>query len=40
MMLAERGASASLVCDEFVAKATNEEQNKLADVPQPANTVF
>jgi len=37
---AERGASAGSVCDEFVALATDEEQNEPDEAPQPAGSRF
>jgi len=37
---AERGASAGSVCDEFVALATDEEQNEPDEAPQLAGSRF
>jgi len=37
---AERGASAGSVCDEFVALATNEEQNEPDEAPRSADSHF
>jgi len=37
---AARGASAGSVCDEFVALATDEEQNEPDEAPQPAGSRF